>query len=380
VTVVLNSTDLGIRLLLWIGPIVPLPAPPWFSQALQKAEVTCDADGNNGFQLTFALSRDTPVDYTGLISGTLDPFNRVIIGVLMGAVPEILIDGVITHQQFSPSDQPGKTTVTVTGLDVTAMMNLTQQTQGYYAMPDSIIVTLILAQYAQYGLVPVATPTTDVPVPLERTVWQRAETDLAFIKRLAQRNGYKFYVAPVTIGVNTAYFGLDVRLGVPQSALTVNMGAASNIISLSFTNDPLKATGVTGNLLLPLLGGITLPLPPVPLPFIPPLALLPTVPRRSEYLGDVASDDLPQAIGKLMDAMAAARDTVTGEGTLDAVRYGGVLKARAPVGVRGVGFSYDGFYYVKHVVHNIDVPGGKYTQSFSLAREGLGALLPVVVP
>jgi hypothetical protein len=50
------------------------------------------------------------------------------------------------------------------------------------------------------------------------------------------------------------------------------------------------------------------------------------------------------------------------------------------VGVRGVGFSYDGLYWVKRVAHSIQVPEGKYTQSFSLAREGLGALLPVVVP
>jgi hypothetical protein len=374
----LNPTDLGIRVLLWIGKSVPLPAPPWFSQALQRVEVTCDARGNNGFQLTFALSRDNPVDYTGLVSGTLDPFNRVIIGVLMGAVPEILIDGVITHQQFSPSDQPGKTTVTVTGNDITAMMDLDQQNQSFDNLPDSLIVTMLLLDYAQYGVVPVVTPTADMPTSVESTPWQSRETDLACIKRLARQNGYVFYVEPLTIGVNTAYFGPDVRLGVPQSALTVNMGAASNVISIQFSNDPLKAVGVTGNLLLPLLGGITLPLPPLPLPIVPPLALMPTMPRRSVYLGDASSADLPQALGMQASAMESGRDTVTADGTIDAVRYGGVLKARRPVGVRGVGFSYDGFYYVKRVTHTIE--SGKYTQAFSLSREGLGALSPAVLP
>ncbi len=48
------------------------------------------------------------------------------------------------------------------------------------------------------------------------------------------------------------------------------------------------------------------------------------------------------------------------------------------VGVRGVGFNYDGNYYVTSVTHSIRV--GQYTQSFSLAREGLGCLTPGVTP
>src|SRR5262249_51141475 len=154
---------------------------------------------------------------------------------------EILIDGVITHQQFSPSDQPGKTSIVVMGMDVTAMMNLKQKNQSYPNLPDSLIVTLLLLSYAQYGLVPTVTPTADVPISVESTPWQTCETDLELIQRLARQNGYKFFVEPLTFGLNTAYFGPDVRLGVPQSALTANMGAASNIISIQFSNDPLKA-------------------------------------------------------------------------------------------------------------------------------------------
>lgn len=373
-----NPTDLGIRVLLWIGKVVPVPAPAWFSQALQRVEVTCDGEGNNGFQLTFALSRDIPIDYTGLVDGSLDPYNRVIIGVVIGALPEVLIDGVITHQQFSPSDQPGKTTVTVTGMDVTAMMDLVQRNQSYDNLADSDIVTMLLLSYAQYGVVPAVTRTANQPTSVEETPWQTAETDLDCIRRLARQNGYVFYVEPLTIGVNTAYFGPDVRLGAPQSALTANMGAASNVISIQFSHDPLRPVAVTGNLLFPDLDGLTIPLPPLPLPVIPPLALAPTVARKIVYLGDVAMANLPQAFGMVQGAMEPGRDTVTCDGSLDTVRYGGVLKARRPVGVRGVGFSYDGLYWVKRVTHTIE--NGRYTQAFSLSREGLGALLPVVMP
>jgi hypothetical protein len=48
------------------------------------------------------------------------------------------------------------------------------------------------------------------------------------------------------------------------------------------------------------------------------------------------------------------------------------------VGLRGAGHSFDGLYYVKSVTHNIR--RGEYKQSFTLTREGLGAISPVVVP
>jgi len=377
---VLNLTDLGIRVILWIGKIVPLPAPAWFAQSLQRVEVTCNAEGTSGFQLTVALSRDTVLDYTGLSDGTLDPYNRVIIGVVMGAVPEILFDGVILHHQFAPNDQTGKTTLTVSGKDVTAMMDLVELHVPYVQLPDAAIAALVMAKYAPYGIVPTVIPTANIPLLVETTPWQAGETDLKFLNRIAKRNGYIFFVEPLTLGVNTGYLGPDVRLGLPQSALTANMGAATNVISISFSHDPLEAVGVSGTLFLPLAGGIEVPLPPLSLPAIPPLAAEPSPAMRTLYLGDLATMNPAEALGTMLGAMMSGRDTVTCEGTLDAVRYGGVLRARRPVGVRGVGFSYDGFYWVKRVTHTIAVQEGKYTQAFSLGREGLGAILPEVVP
>jgi hypothetical protein len=75
---------------------------------------------------------------------------------------------------------------------------------------------------------------------------------------------------------------------------------------------------------------------------------------------------------------ASMDNVVTATGELDALRYGDVLRARELVGVRGVGYSYDGTYYVQSVTHTLG--RGSYTQRFTLAREGLGALLPVVRP
>ena len=76
--------------------------------------------------------------------------------------------------------------------------------------------------------------------------------------------------------------------------------------------------------------------------------------------------------------MTNSPDAVTGTGKVETVRYGNILRARKLVGVRGAGFAYDGFYYVNRVTHNI--ARGQYSQSFSITREGTGALLPAVRP
>jgi hypothetical protein len=73
---------------------------------------------------------------------------------------------------------------------------------------------------------------------------------------------------------------------------------------------------------------------------------------------------------------AQSADAVTGTGTLHVTRYGGLLKGRQLVGVRGAGLAFDGLYYVKSVTHQMK--RGEYKQSFTLARNGLVSTLPVV--
>src|SRR5438445_11990774 len=102
---------LGLRLALFVGKTVPLPASADLLSALTSVEVTNDAEQGDGFQMTFTLGKDKAVEYGVLLGGTLDPFARVVVGVLLGVVPEVLIDGIITHQQITPSNEPGQSTL-----------------------------------------------------------------------------------------------------------------------------------------------------------------------------------------------------------------------------------------------------------------------------
>ena len=124
---------------------------------------------------------------------------------------------------------------------------------------------------------------------------------------------------------------------------------------------------------------IPIPIPPIT-PLNPPLGLIPPLPTSLADLApvddDLAKRSIPQAIMIGLAKAAQWAEAVTGEGSLDVVRYGRLLKARQLVGVRGVGPAFDGLHYVTSVTHKIK--RGEYKQSFQLSRNGLLSTVPRV--
>ncbi len=365
---------LGIRLILLTGSTVPAPVPAEVVNAVTRVRVTNSDESGDGFQITFTTGKGRIPDYTLLSTGSLNLFNRIIIGVFLGVVPEVLIDGVITNHQIAPSDEPGMSTLTVTGKDISQMMDLEETNDRYPNQPDSLIVMRLLANYSRYGLIPDVTQTTETPLETDRVTRQH-ETDLRCIRRLAERNGFIFYTEPVTVGVTRAYWGPQRRTGSPQPALTFNMGAATNVKSLSFAEDGLTASSVRASF-IESLSNTVIPLPAIPPLRVPPLALTPTPSHRVTLLRDTANQGAAATAREMMSAVTNQPDTVSGDGEVDTARYGHVLRARGLVGIRGAGISYDGHYYVKSVTHQLS--RGEYRQTFSVSREGTRPLAPVV--
>jgi hypothetical protein len=369
-------SQFGIRLMLLVGSTIPRPASSEVMTAITSLQVTSDDDTGDGFQISFSLGKGKLPGYGLLDRGELDIFNRVIIAVVMGVMPEVLIDGVITNHQMSPSNEPGMSTLTVTGKDISQMMDLEETNQQYPNQSDSVIVQRILGKYATYGLIPMLTPTTDTPVVTDRTPRQ-AETDLRCIRRLAAKNGYVFYVEPVTIGTSRAFWGPKVRSGELQPALSIGVGGATNVSSLSFSEEGLAAASVRASFIESFSKSVV-PLPAVPPLRTPPLAGRPTPARRVTLLRDTANQGAGGTARELLSAVTNQPDTMTGDAEVESVRYGQVIRARRLIGVRGAGFAHDGCYYVKRVSHRIS--RGSYTQSVSLSREGTMSLTPAVRP
>ncbi len=373
------------------GPTIAVPAPAVLSESIESVEVT-HADGRerSGFQITFQVGRNGPadvIDFVLMSNAMLKVFNRVVLVVTFGAKPQVLFDGIITNQQLTPGSAPGESKLTITGEDVSIMMDRKEMNEEHPAQPEAIIALKLIAKYAQYGMIPKVIPPVsfDVPIPIERIPVQRA-TDLQYIKQMAERFNYTFYVTPGPVPLtNTAYWGPRIRVGVPQPALSVNLGSETNVESINFAYDGLKPRIIKGkfqdrqtNKKLPVLGLISTIIPIVPFP-----ALLVNYPNAEMKLPD-PSEDLggkntlqatARAIAKVNES---AEEVVSASGVLDAARYGNILHPRGLVGLRGAGFNNDGLYYVKSVTHSIK--RGEYKQRFTLTREGYGSITPVVRP
>ena len=375
---------LGTTLTLLVGPTVAVPAPPTLVENLSRVEVTTSDDARSGFQLTFDAGRSGPmdiVDYPLLLNPLLKPFNRVILLVVFGALPRVLMDGIITHQELTPGSRPGASTLTVTGEDVTVMMDLEEKSAEHPAQDETVIANLLILQYAQYGLVPTVIPplAIDPPIPIERIPVQQG-TDLQYLTQMAARHGYVFFVTPGPGPfVNFAYWGPPPRLSVPQRALSVDLGPDTNVDSISFRTNALAPTRVSGNVQDRTTNRV------VPVETFastrPPIASQPAMLVQSSVRSTqlrTSGLNAMQAFARAQGITDASTDVMTAEGQLDALRYGDLLQPRGLAGLRGAGYAHDGIYYVKRVKHSIK--RGEYKQQFTLTREGSGSITPAVIP
>ena len=372
----------GVHLTLMVGPAVPVPVPQAVLDALTSVTVTTTSgETASGFELTFTLSNRSPLHTIFLLSGgAMPPFIRVIIVATMSGTPQVLMDGVMLNHEVSPGSDDAHSVLTVKGKDLTAVMDIIDFSGiPYPAMPNFARVSLILAKYAALGIVPLAIPeiVTDIPVPINRIPRHQGK-DLDYIKKLARESGYVFYLDPGPApGVSVAYWGPEIKVGVPQPALNTNMDAHTNVESLRFTFDKERKK-------LPVVfiqEEISKAVLPIPIPDItplnPPLGLVPPIPPRIEPLYDSVFASPLQAVMMGLAEASRSSDAVFATGSLDVLRYGRILKARQLVGVRGAGPAFDGLHYVKSVTHSIK--RGEYKQSFQLARNGLISTVERVV-
>jgi hypothetical protein len=377
-----------VQLSVLIGPIFASPAPRPVLDALAEVTVHIEDVGTSGFELVFSIDKQSPLQILFLLTGGLPLlFMRVILVATVNGVANVLIDGVITNNHIAPGDKGSNSTLTITGKDLTALMNQTLWSGlPFPCCPAEARVAMILAKYIAFGVIPIIIPSVMiyVPLPIDQIPSQQG-TDLEYVRNLAAQVGYVFYIdAGPVAGTNKAYWGPQVKVGPVQPALSADMDAYTNVESLRFTFDQEKNR-------IPLVyiynseTGISIPIPiPGVSPLNPPLGLIPPLPTNllppdiSAFREDVAKMPIPQAIMLGLAQAAENMEAVSCEGSLDVTRYGGILKARQLVGLRGAGPAFDGLYYVKKVTHKIK--RGEYKQDFTLTRNGLVSTVSTVNP
>ena len=366
-----------------IGDLKAAPVPRAVIEALTEVQVNASATSQSGFQLKFTLGKNSVIAKQLLPSGYFGIRRRVIITATVRGTAHVLMDGIITKLDLSPSPESGESVFSVTGVDLSAVMDFVDLTGiPYPAAIPSGIVGLILAKYSEFGISPrlIPNPVTFFSNPFERFPKQNG-TDLSYIKQLAGEIGYIFYIDPgPRPGSSIAYWGPEIRHGRVQKPITMNMDAANNASSISFSYDGLARSHQVVTILRE-----TDPKIPIPIPIPNFNPLKPDLARESAATLKVnqthfgtAKMNAAQAAQIGVSAILKSSDAVVGNGQLDVLRYGNVLKPRQLVSVRGVTDMFNGRYYVKSVTHNIK--RGSFTQSFSLGRGGIKSDISRVAP
>ncbi len=247
-------------------------------------------------------------------------------------------------------------------------MNLDEKVRPWPNMADSDIATVV---FGEYGFSVDVKQTQPPRQEVDYTTMQRG-TDIQFLQQLAERNGYECYVEiNPRIGRVEGHFHPPRLEQMPQGVLSVNMGQATNVNSFNARYDMLRPTTaqVTGL----------------------DIETQSDQPAQVQSLGlmeqgskPALNGDRPRRVllsrtslaqtGELQTYAQAVVDrsawAITADGELHTVAYGGILRAKRPVNVRGAGRQFSGIYYVEKVLHTFT--GDGYTQRFTLRRNALG--------
>ncbi len=377
----------GVTYTVLIG-LPPLPLPPPLLTALQKIEVETSTEVASVFRLRFGISQTGFGDWDLLMPQYEELFFRpltpVQIRVKVGIdIPKAVINGYITNQRVLYDDEGGASTMEVTGMDASLLMNLQEKVIPWPLPDDGAIAAAI---FGQYGIVPIVTPSMPFNLdPTDMTV-QRG-TDIRFLRRLAQRNGYECFVQPQPqSGIDFGYFGPPTNIpGTQEAVLNVKMGAQTNVTEFKVRYDMVKPTiavsaGVDVMTRAPTAAvSVAPPITPPPMGGLYPLGV-PMGVQDATLRALAGAHPPPMILPAQTGQMALPGLTVVNQAIADRSSWAlvaegtvgadaGVLSAGGTVNVRGAGLAFNGAYYVTSVGHAFDC--GAYTQKFEARRNAI---------
>jgi hypothetical protein len=329
-------------------------------------EVSVDTNRNEAAVATlkFETRRDEQGQWLVQDSGTLAPWEPIVIEAAFGSRTQEVMRGFIREIRADYPEDAGATTVIVECQDESYQLDRThaRETWGAEApTSDTVIVSTILGKY---GL----SLDKDSHAGQSNIVINQDDSDIIFLRQRAEANGYDllFYAGSV-------YFG-PMRLDAdPQENIMVYAGPATNCLRFNVTEDGHQADQVIFDRAETAGAGT------VSETVEPDLPLLGTTSVRNQGSGleefswrlarkEGMSEDEWQARSQRRANELALR--IKAEGELDGSLYGYVLKVGEPVGVDGVGERYSGIYFVDTVNHVFNTDG--YRQSFRLLRNAYG--------
>jgi phage protein D len=348
------------------------PAGSDLLQAIQQIEVEDHAAMADMLRLSVVIGiKDGCSGWSFVDDSIFSRLTNIKLTVSVGSSrAETLMNAYVTETSASFANQPGSSLLNVAAMDPSVLMNLQERVKPWPNMSDSDVASAIFSS-SDYKFTPIVDTTKWKRQENEQTLIQRG-TDIQFLQQLAQRNGFECYVETNgKTGAVEGHFHAQRLKDPPQGVLSVNMRDATNVNSFNVSFDMLRpATAQATNLDISsrdnqqsqiadsgqsTLGRTT--------------ALSSQQQRRLLPSGSglVRTGELQPFAQALVDQSALA---ITAQGELNTVAYGGILRAKRPVMVRGAGQVFSGTYYVESVNHVLTADS--YKQNFTLRRNALG--------
>jgi phage protein D len=344
-------------------------APPELLTTIQLLEVEDHAKMADMLHLRILIGvNDIKSGWTIIDDGRFDRLSRIQVKVTVGSGPAVLlIDSYVIESRVQFSNQPGKSVLDVYAMDPTVLMNLDEKVRAWPNMKHSEIAQQIFDEYSFAAVI------DDTPVSYDEQNTQLTQrgTDIQFLQKLAQRNGFECFIEANAQGKIEGHFHKPKVEDSPQAVLSVNSGEATNVNLFNTRFDMIKpAQAVAATL---------------------------DIESQSDQKGDVSEQSLHalgsrSAVGgdrprRILIAQTGLTSTselqayaqgmvdessfaITAEGELNTVAFGSILAAKKTVNVRGAGRQYSGVYYVEKVLHTFT--GDGYRQKFRLRRNAIG--------
>jgi hypothetical protein len=179
-------------------------------------------------------------DFPLLSDSHLEPEKDLAVAVMPGTTPTFLVCGPVARQEVTFMKGGSDCTLDVVGGDHCIAMDREDKSKIWNNVTDSLAVTAVLVDYK---LVPDISVTTALHTEFKHSLVQR-ETDLRFVRRLARRNGFWFWITSEAPAVNVAHFKRFSPGATADVELRMN-GKDANIDKVSLEWDSERPVAAT---------------------------------------------------------------------------------------------------------------------------------------
>jgi phage protein D len=332
---------------------------------LTQLSVESSRENPSTATLVFETLRDEQGKWTVQDKGILIPWKPIKIEAAFGTRTEEIMRGYIREVRADYPAEVGSSTVTVECQDDSLALDRKHVRKPWGVdtpVADGDILQQIISDHPELSV------DSDSGTGLSSLVLNQDESDIKFLRRRAEANGYELYFREGSV-----YFG-PMRLSAKvQPTILVYAGPDTNCISLSVKTDghlpnavgidvaDTQGTGVTHTDIKPDLS---------PLGKQPADAGGDGLDDFTWMLSREGSFDSDELTARAQKKANDFSMRVSADGELDGSMYGHVLLPGLPVSVDGAGDWLGGTYYVDTVSHIFTTDG--YRQTIRLLRNAYG--------